>query len=172
MAFGVIYKITCLVNGKPYIGQTKQTLNRRIGQHATADSYIGKAIRKYGWENFTVEVLEECETPEQLNERERFWIACFNCKHPNGYNLTDGGDGSLGCTQETRDKMSAAQRGEKNHFFGKHHTVETRAKLKMANSGKKILTSANTVQLQREKKLELEIMAKNVQLKFERNCRC
>ena len=137
MAFGVIYKITNTVNGKPYIGKTKQTLNRRIGQHKRANSVIGQTIRKYGRENFTVEVIEECDTLEQLNERERFWIAFFNCKAPKGYNLTDCGDGSLGCTQETRDKMSVAQRGEKNHFFGKHHTAETRAKLKIANAGEK-----------------------------------
>lgn len=46
---------------------------------------------------------------------------------PNGYNLTEGGDSSSFC-EESRAKMSAARTGEKNHFFGKHHTAESMAK--------------------------------------------
>lgn len=125
MAFGVIYKITCLVNGKPYIGKTKQTLNRRIGQHKLANSVIGQAIRKYGWENFTVEVLEECDTPEQLNEREQFWIAHFNSKTPNGYNCTAGGDGLSCPSVETIEKMKASS---KKRFAEHPVTDETKAK--------------------------------------------
>ena len=64
-------------------------------------------MRKYGIENFTIEVLEECYSREQLNEREIFWIAKLNCKHPNGYNLTDGGEGSKGFTEETLARMRA-----------------------------------------------------------------
>ena len=111
--YGVIYMIVNLLNGMRYVGQTRQPLKKRMYQHAKANSYIGNAIRHYGWKNFTVEVIEECETLEQLNEREKFWIAYFNCKHPNGYNLTDGGDGIASCTQETRDKISAAKTGKK-----------------------------------------------------------
>ncbi|MBR1645271.1 MAG: GIY-YIG nuclease family protein [Selenomonadaceae bacterium] len=168
MAFGVIYKITNKLNGKIYIGQTTQTLNRRIGQHKRANSVIGQAIRKHGWKNFTVEVLEECDTLEQLNEREKFWIAHFDCKAPKGYNLTDGGDGAsslesrekmseshtgkklsaehrkkIGATfkgvqksPEHRRKIGAAQCGEKNHFFGKHHTEAARIKISEAGKGK------------------------------------
>ena len=90
--YGVIYVIINLLNGMRYVGQTRQRLKKRMSQHASANSYIDNAIRHYGWDNFTVEVIEECATPEQLNERERFWIAYFNCNHPNGYNLTDGGN--------------------------------------------------------------------------------
>ena len=92
--YGVIYKITNKFNCKDYIGQTVQTLKERFKQHTKADSVIGHAIRKYGRKNFTIEVIEECETREQLNEREIFWIAFFNCKVPNGYNYTDGGQGA------------------------------------------------------------------------------
>ena len=42
-------------------------------------------------ENFTIEVIEECETQEQANERERFWIKVLNCKIPTGYNQRNGG---------------------------------------------------------------------------------
>lgn len=93
MAYGVIYKITNKLNGKIYIGQTTD-LERRIWQHRHGDQYIDCAIKKYEWENFKVEIIAECESKEELNEREVFFIDFFDCKAPNGYNLTDGGESS------------------------------------------------------------------------------
>ena len=107
--YEVIYKITNNLNDKSYVGQTKQPLKNRIAQHRYHDDlYIDRAIRKYGWENFFVEILEECETQEKLNEREKFWIAKFNTKCPNGYNLTDGGEGMPGFSHSSKSiaKMS------------------------------------------------------------------
>lgn len=49
-------------------------------------------MRQCGLENFTVEVIERCDNHEQLNEREKFWIRVLNCKVPNGYNQSDGGE--------------------------------------------------------------------------------
>ncbi|MBQ6005770.1 MAG: GIY-YIG nuclease family protein [Selenomonadaceae bacterium] len=59
---GVIYLITNTLNGKMYVGQTRQKLSSRIYGHKSnkGKSAIDVAIRKYGWENFTVEVLETC----------------------------------------------------------------------------------------------------------------
>ena len=121
-----------------YVGQTKQKLNARISKHKNGKQYIDRVIQDIGWENFTVEVLEECESREQLNERETFWIRTLKCMSPNGYNLTCGGAGSAEITDETRAKMSAAHTGEKNHFFGKHHTPETRSMLSKLRTGKKL----------------------------------
>ena len=169
LAFGTIYKITCLITGKPYVGKTKRNLKRRIIEHKRDSSRgrpgIDAAIAKYGWENFTVEVLEICPV-NRLNEREIFFIAELDCKTPNGYNLTDGGKTTSGYshTKETRDKISAKLKGrpspnkgkplseehkaklsanhadfrEENHpFFGKHHSPETCAILSVLNTGKK-----------------------------------
>lgn len=161
---GVIYKITNTLNGKGYVGQTRQKLNRRINGHKNSNKKYGvdAAISKYSWENFTVEIIEECPV-EQLNEREIFWIAEFNSKVPNGYNLTDGGDGGSNPSEETRKRMSVAKKGkpsplkgkslsdearanisanhadvsgEKNSFYGKHHSDESRAKMSAAKKGK------------------------------------
>lgn len=88
----VIYKITNRLNGKPYIGQTRQPLEKRFLQHAAAKTPLGDAMRKCGLENFTIEVVEECATPELTKERERFWIKVLKCKVPNGYNQSDGGE--------------------------------------------------------------------------------
>lgn len=122
--YGLIYKIINKINGKIYVGKTND-FNRRMAEHKRANLYVDKAIRKHGWENFIVEVLEECETPEQLNEREIFWIAELNSKSPNGYNLTDGGDGGKTCS------------GENSPCFGRHHTAETRARMSLSHMGKK-----------------------------------
>lgn len=93
-----IYKITNIINGKVYVGQAVD-IKRRWQEHCshsfspTHISYnhtIHRAIRKYGIENFTFEVLEEC-AETLLNEKEIYWIAKLNSKQ-NGYNMTDGGD--------------------------------------------------------------------------------
>ncbi len=110
--YGIIYRLPCTDNQKTYVGQTKQSLEERFRQHVIADSVIGCAIRSHGADKFTKEILEECETPKQLNEREIFWIAKLNCKAPNGYNLTDGGEGLIGCADNTRLKISEYRRHE------------------------------------------------------------
>ena len=89
-----VYKITNRLNGKLYVGQTQQALEKRFTQHFYANSPLGRAMRQCGAENFTIEVIEYCESKKQLNERERFWINVLNCKVPNGYNVSDGGSGN------------------------------------------------------------------------------
>lgn len=127
---GVIYKITNTLNGKIYVGQTRQNLNRRINGHknSSVKRGIDAAIAKYGWKNFIAEVIETCPV-EQLNEREIFWIAELKSKVPNGYNLTDGGDGALNPSKETRAKMSVARKGKTPHNKGKKMSAEQRAKV-------------------------------------------
>ena len=87
----IVYKITNLDNGKIYVGQTKFTVDKRFKEHAKSESYIGKAIRKYGEEQFDLEVLATCETREEAYELEIAFIEFFDCMAPNGYNLTAGG---------------------------------------------------------------------------------
>lgn len=91
---GIIYKVTNKVNGKSYIGQTRYTLEFRWRQHLHKKDnvYFHNAIKKYGAENFSLEVLEECDV-DKLNSREIFYIAKYNT-FENGYNLTLGGDGN------------------------------------------------------------------------------
>ena len=109
----IVYKITNLLNKKIYVGQTQRTFEERISEHKCGSLYIDHVIKKYGWENFKAEVIEECWTLEELNEREIFWIAKLNSKFPNGYNFTDGGyQGLKGYTwsKESRAKMSSVSK--------------------------------------------------------------
>ena len=73
-----IYKITNLINKKCYIGQSVH-IERRFREHCNSNtnSYIHRAIQKYGKENFTFEVIEECSL-NQLDEREKYWILFYN----------------------------------------------------------------------------------------------
>ena len=95
---GLIYKATNLINGKSYIGQTRQSLTKRQNSHfhnaftKNQPFVFYQALRKYGKENFTWTIIEDnIKDLAQLNEREKYWIAYYNT-FQNGYNMTSGGD--------------------------------------------------------------------------------
>ena len=90
-----IYKVTNEINGKVYIGQTTQSLSkRRKGHERIADDFAkGKvtyfiwALREFGMDSFTWEVLCECRSPEELNTKEKMYIEQFSSNNPDfGYN--------------------------------------------------------------------------------------
>lgn len=116
-----IYKITNLMTGKMYVGQTRPPLGRRWRTHLSSAKrhkrravcpLLAKAMRGYGSEWFRIEVVEACSTNQQLNARETYWIAALNCLAPNGYNLSTGGD-SKTFHADTKRKISEANRGRK-----------------------------------------------------------
>lgn len=122
----IIYKTTNKINNKSYIGQTIKSLNERISTHLyyvnDGSNYLfHKAIRKYGKENFIWEIICECNSKKELNEKEKFYIKFYNTKTPKGYNLTDGGEGMVGWhhTEKTKRIMSENNSGENNPMFGK-----------------------------------------------------
>jgi len=115
----VIYKITNIVNWKGYVGQTTTGLAQRVASHkyesgssAKKRHIIADAIQKYGLEKFFFQILEVCKSIEDLDERERFWIAACGTRSPKGYNLTPGGSGAKSITEATRLKMSLAKKGK------------------------------------------------------------
>ena len=91
-----IYKIKNNINNKIYIGQSVD-IEKRWNKHlyATDDFVIHKAIRKYGKNNFTFSILEECEM-EFLDEKENYWIAYYDSTMPKGYNMIPGGSNGAG----------------------------------------------------------------------------
>lgn len=111
--YGYIYKTINLINNKIYIGQHK---SKKFNL-----SYIGsgkllhEAIEKYGRENFKVELLEKCNSKEELDQKEIKYIELYNSRDLNiGYNIAIG--------------------GQKRFFTGQKHSKES--KLKMSYKAK------------------------------------
>jgi group I intron endonuclease len=135
-----VYKITCLVNDKVYIGKTNNPNKRwrthkNISQHPEWSTHqlLHKAMHKHGVINFSFEIIEECNLEQHAFEREAYWITVYKCNvykfgSDSGYNQTDGGDGVSGMvySDEYKKKMSDAVSGEKNGFYGKTHTEQTK----------------------------------------------
>lgn len=137
----IIYKAINKNNGKIYIGQTIFSLKKRIAGHLQEkrkSCLFPAALRKYNIQSFDISVIDQASSKEVLDAKEKYWIATHNCKIPNGYNLTDGGEGHNGyeCSNETRARLSAAMKGNTN-TFGYRATEETKAKKSKALIGKK-----------------------------------
>lgn len=97
-----IYKITNKVNNNSYIGQSVN-IEKRWERHKISyknefdhnyNNHLYRAMRKYGLENFTFEIIEICNQ-EELNNKERYYIEKYDTFF-NGYNLTLGGDSAVG----------------------------------------------------------------------------
>ena len=92
-AIGVIYKITNIQNNKSYIGQTIRPPAQRFARHindairGVLDTHLARAIKKYGSQNFIMEVIDEADSQEELNQKEQFWIFSLDTVK-NGYNET------------------------------------------------------------------------------------
>ena len=138
---GVIYRIYHKKSMKSYIGKTVNP-EKRIRYHLNGygkSPVLFHAIRKYGKDAFGVEILESNVPEPILSKLEILHIRFFNCKAPNGYNLTDGGEGARGTkpSRETRQKMSASLKGRIGSMRGKSHSLETRRKISQAQKAQK-----------------------------------
>ena len=98
-----VYKHTNKINGKSYIGITSRKPEDRWGTNgykyqSQKSKYLcfSKASQKYGWDNFTHEILFTGLTKEDACKKEKELISFYNSKAPFGYNLTDGGEGTSG----------------------------------------------------------------------------
>lgn len=110
----IVYIAKNLINDKKYIGYTTKSLDERIKNHLRKSKNINdkhyfylfkKAIRKYGIESFEWDVLANCASIEDCCSLEKHYIKKLNTISPNGYNLTEGGNGGIQ-SEETKDKIS------------------------------------------------------------------
>lgn len=147
---GIIYKATCLINRKCYIGKTNNLKERIIYHKKCSKSknkkfkniLFYKAIRKYGFDNFKWEILKECDTLEILNLLETFMIMVHHSHiSEGGYNMTWGGDGGDIFTynpkkEQIREKHRQNLMGNR-YWLGKHHTEKTKQKMSIKHKGLK-----------------------------------
>ena len=145
-----IYKLT-LPNGKAYVGMTMQKLNDRweSGKGYKHSPIFNKALSEVDWQDVKKEVLATTEDANTAEELEMFYIAKYNLTNPeNGYNIDNGGNRKgthseatkrkigernkgKAVSKETREKLRQAnlgKYGEKNAFYGRHHTEENKRK--------------------------------------------
>jgi group I intron endonuclease len=138
-----IYKATNLLDGMSYIGQSLEPI-RRINQHILSIrcEYFHNALRQYGIENFEWQVI--ISGPESaISDVEIGYIVFENTKAPNGYNLTDGGEGTFGlrqrhgykhpCSDATKLKIRLSKLGKKRG----PPSEETKRKISETLTGKK-----------------------------------
>lgn len=135
-----IYLITCLVNGKQYVGQARNLRVRwqfhrsaalgKPNQSYTQKMAISLSMRKHGFENFEFTILETCDV-DKLDAREVHWITVLKTLSPDGYNLTSGGVHPKRFAKEVGERISAANKGHVK-------TPEWRAALSEAHKGKKL----------------------------------
>lgn len=156
---GLVYVVTNRTSGKSYVGVTSGLVDDRWNQHVYSalklDSQyaIHRALRKHGVDAFRVDVVETCDDYGELIEAEKDWISWLGT-YENGYNMTRGGEGTLGNrgnlgkkkSVETRAKMSVAARSRSEEtkrklsesLRGKRHSVETKEKISKTLTGKNL----------------------------------
>ena len=135
-----VYKITNLVNGKIYIGQSIDVENR-LNEHKRNykhNQHLTNAINKYGVDKFTFELLIATDI-KYLNRLEKLFIRKYDTMNPDkGYNKDSGGNANYVISDETRKKMSDAKMGDKNpkYWKGKKRSAESIRKTAEGNKGK------------------------------------
>lgn len=130
-----LYLITNKINGKRYVGQTKN-YKHRMQIHRTktkTGSIIHQAIKKHGDKNFLFEILAICED-HMIDEMELKAIKVFDTVSPNGYNIQGGGCSIKSHNNETKKKISIANKGQKRGPCPE----ERRNKISNSHKGKKI----------------------------------
>jgi len=123
----IIYKTTNLVNNKIYIGQSVLYDPLYLGSGKS----IKKAVKKYGSNNFIKEVLEECNSKDEMDEREIYWINKLGSRDPKiGYNIAAGGNSPMRGrkhSEESKKKIS--------NFWKGRRSEENRKKLSLSKMG-------------------------------------
>lgn len=160
----LIYRATNNINGKVYIGKTIKSLRSRISEHKSDINrgqifYFQRALIKYGFDNFTWDVLDETNSLDELNRLEIQYIDTYDSKNKDkGYNIADGGmGGGNRCgailSESTKTKISNSKRGISwgthrdetkqiisTKLTGRQFTESHKDKLKKARSNRIIST--------------------------------
>ena len=131
---GYIYLITDTTNNMKYVGQHHYHIEGQLDPNYHGSGHIIRQIYKKRPETLKEEYIKTCYSEEEMNSDEQYYIKLFKTLYPNGYNLTEGGDGGILC-EETRKKISESLKG-------KQFSEETRRKLSDANKGKTLSEEA------------------------------
>lgn len=121
--YGFIYRTTNLINGKMYIGQRTYDKFGKWKTYLGSGTLLRRAINKYGENNFKREILEICETRQDLNNAEKKWIAKYDAtQNDMYYNISSGGDGGNTIAGYTEEQLQAYK--EKKSILHKKCSVK------------------------------------------------
>jgi len=152
-----VYLWVNLLNGKSYVGSSVNLYKRfscyyslRKLEANISNSIIYKALAKYGYSNFRLEILEYCEPNDVIN-REQYYLdllhpeynVCKTAGSPLGKTHTEEARAKISAARlgkthslETLEKLSSVHKGEGNPMFGKNHSDEVRKKMSEARLGR------------------------------------
>lgn len=137
-----VYVLYCVTKEKYYVGVTRQKpVYTRIRQHKKGKQFIDKEIQRTGWQNWDWWIVENHVPANLISDCEQKWVKFFDCVYPHGYNKTLVGVAYITVSEDTRAKISKAAierdlSGENNPFYGKHHSEETKAKMRATKAAK------------------------------------
>lgn len=177
--YGYIYLTTNLINNKKYIGQHKSNLFDT--KYKGSGKILQQAINKDGWDNFKCELLEECDSKSELDEREAYYIRLYNAVNSDEYyNLVPGGlgkseSGLIYITNGIENKK--VHQEELDYYFslgfykgGPRQSQETKNKRANSNRGQKHPTAGAKIskalagrKLSEEHKAKLSAKKKGVE---------
>jgi group I intron endonuclease len=137
-----------LVNGKLYVGQA-QNFYLRYYEHKKirGNGHLQKAFRKHGFANFKFDIIETVLDLSKMNQREQYWMDFYNSYNKDiGYNVCKEAGSTRGRKRPFEELAGMISHkksliGDKNHFFGKKHTDETRAKISASRKNVKLTKS-------------------------------
>lgn len=157
--YGIIYKITNIINNKSYIGQTTRGFNKRyehkgIGiervykfhlsqrkRNLKYNKHLLESIEKCGFDAFEViEILDIAFSKKELDIKEKHYIELFDC-YKNGYNNTLGGEGGNGCNpykNKTDEELKEIKEKISNSLKGRYVSEETKNKRSKSLMGHKV----------------------------------
>ena len=166
---GYIYLITDTTNGMKYTGKHHYHIEGQLDPNYHGSGVIIKNIYKKRPETLKEEYIKTCYSEEEMNSDEQYYIDFFDTLYPNGYNLTEGGEGWSGgpceetrrklseihknISDETRRKMSLANKGRTPYNKGKHLSEEQKRKIGESLKGRTGPNKGKTMSEETKKKI-------------------
>lgn len=169
-----VYCFTNKVNGKVYVGKTKN-IEKRYNEHKGADGRcpaFHNAIAKYGIDGFKFHILNEYNIEKEALDAEIYYISQYRSNiRKYGYNLTEGGDGTSGykrkeTSSETRLLLSLATLGKPGHWTGKKFSDEHRHALSDGHKGVSSGMLGKTVSTETRNKMSMSHKGNSVRAKL------
>ena len=149
---GYIYLVTDTTNGMKYVGQHHYHIEGQLDPNYHGSGIIISRIYKERPETLKEEYIKTCYSDSEMNNDEKYYIKLYKTLYPNGYNLSEGGDGVLP-SEETRRKMSKSHKGKIPPNKGIPMSEEQKKKLSESLKGRNVWNKGIPMSEEQKKKL-------------------